>query len=120
MIESYEEYIKGCYDCRPNEEECHIKENEYERSIQIRCKFPKTIKKRTYIVSEFGPVTMDAVEEFLALHALKKPIDIAATSGRWEGRPFCLFTTDDVEITLEDEEFIDDYKKHLRLVYNDE
>jgi len=55
----------------------------------------------------------------MALHALKKPLDICATSGRWEGTPFLLIAEDDFEITEEDEKFIDNYKSHLILEYKE-
>ena len=104
---------------RPNEEDLHLIENEYGRSIRIRCKFPKSIKKNTQILSEFGPVTYDAMQDFMALHALKKPLSICATSGHWEGMPFLLIAEDDFEITEEDEKFIDNYKSHLVLEYKE-
>jgi len=104
---------------RPNEKDLHLTENKYGRSIKIRCKFPKSIKKNTYILSEFGPVTFDAMREFMALCALKKPLGVCATSGRWEGMPFLLIAEDDFEITEEDEKFIDNYKSHLKLEYKE-
>ena len=104
---------------RPNEEDLHLIENEYSRSIKIRCKFPRLIKKNTQILSEFGPVTFDAMREFMALRALKKPLGICATSGHWEGMPFLLIAEDDFEITEEDEKFVDNYKSHLVLEYKE-
>ena len=55
----------------------------------------------------------------MALHALKKPLSICATSGHWEGMPFLLIAEDDFEITEEDEKFIDNYKSHLILEYKE-
>lgn len=81
--------------------------------IKIRCCFPKHIKKGTYIISEFGPVTYDAMEEYKALQILKKPLIRCATTGRWEGTPFLLMATADFIITEEDEKFIQNYKKRL-------
>ena len=104
---------------RPNEEDLHLIENEYGRSIKIRCQFPRSIKKNTQILSEFGPVAFDAMREFMTLHALKKPLGVCATSGRWEGTPFLLIAEDDFEITEEDEKFIDNYKSHLVLEYKE-
>ena len=50
-------------------------------------------------MSEFGPVTYDAILEFKALRALNKPLQICATSGHWEGTPFLLYASDDIIIT---------------------
>ena len=98
---NYEHY----YNSRPNEDELRTKNN----LIEIRCRFPKTIKKNTYIKSALGPVAYDAVKEYEALRILKKPLVPCATSGRWEGTPFLLMTTEDFIITKEDEKFIQDY-----------
>lgn len=93
------------YNCRPNEEDLQTKDN----LIEIRCHFPKTIKKGKYIKSALGPVTYDAIKEYEALRILKKPLIPCATSGYWEGTPFLLITTEDFIITKEDEIFIQDY-----------
>ena len=116
-MQNKEEYAKILHNCRPDEENLPKRENEYEKGIKIRCKFPKSVKKRTYILSEFGPVTIDAVKEFLALRALGKPLEVCATSGHWEGQPFLVRAVEDFEITEEEEIFIDEYKSHLRLMY---
>lgn len=98
------------YNCRPNEEDLQTKDN----FIEIRCRFPKTIKKGKYIKSAFGPVSYDAILEFKALRALKKPLQICATSGHWEGTPFLLYASDDIIITKQDEKFIQDYIKDYK------
>ena len=56
-----------------------------------------------------GPITYDAMKEYEALRILKKPLVSCATSGRWEGTPFLLITTEDFIITKNDEIFIQDY-----------
>lgn len=93
------------YNCRPNEDDLQTRND----LIEIRCRFPKTIKKNTYIKSALGPVTYDAIKEYEALRLLKKPLAVCATSGHWEGTPFLLITTEDFVITKEDEKFIQDY-----------
>ena len=94
------------YNCRPNEDDLRTTKNNL---IEIRCHFPKTIKKDTYIKSALGPVTYDAMKEYEALQILQKPLASCATSGRWEGTPFLLITTEDFIITKKDEKFIQDY-----------
>lgn len=81
--------------------------------IKIRCNFPKAIKKGTYIISEFGPVTYDAMQEYKALRILKKPLIYCAVTGRWEGTPFLLMATEDFVITEEDEKFIKKYRMEV-------
>ena len=97
---------KHLYNSRPEEKDLLSKDK---TCLKIRCHFPKTIKKGTYIKSAFGPVSYDAILEFKALCALKKPLQICATSGYWEGTPFLLYASDDIIITEEDEKFIQDY-----------
>lgn len=111
MKQNYINY-KHLYGTRPEEKDLL---SEDKTCLKIRCHFPKTIKKGTYIISEFGPVTYDAVLEFKALHALKKPLHICATSGHWEGIPFLLYASDDVIITEKDEEFIQKYIKDYNI-----
>ena len=112
MMKQNEKYYyinyKHLYNNRPEEKDLLSEDKTY---LKIRCHFPKTIKKGTYVISEFGPVTYDAVLEFKALRALKKPLHACATSGHWEGIPFLLYASDDVIITEEDEKFIQDYLK---------
>lgn len=111
VIEQYHTNYKHLYDTRPEEKDLL---SEDKTCLKIRCHFPKTIKKGTYIVSEFGPVTYDAILEFKALRLLKKPLHRCATSGRWEGIPFLLYVSDDVIITEKDEEFIQNYIKDYK------
>lgn len=108
IIDSTECYIDydAFYDDRPNEEDLQIRDG----VIGIRCSFPKTIKKGKYVRSALGPVTYDAVKEFEALHILKKPLVVCATTGYWEGTAFLLMATEDFVITREDEVFIQNYK----------
>lgn len=103
------------YNSRPEEKDiCFEKDSLNRTYLKIRCQFPKTIKKGTYIISEFGPASYDAILEFKALRALKKPLQICATSGHWEGTPFLLYASDDVIITKQDEKFIQNYIKDYR------
>lgn len=106
---------KHLYNSRPEEKDLLSKTDCLGKVyLKIRCHFPKTIKKGTYIISEFGPVTYNAVLETKALFALNKPLQICATSGYWEGVPFLLYASDDVIITEEDEKFIQDYIKDYK------
>ena len=102
-----------CYKNRPTEEDLQTENN----IIKVRCSFPKTIKKGKYIISAVGPVTYDIMKEYEALQILRKPLASCAVTGRWEGTPFSLITTDDFIITREDEEFIQDYI-HNKKVFN--
>ncbi len=108
VVEQYYINYKHLYNIRPEEKDLL---SEDKTCLKIRCHFPKTIKKGTYIISEFGPVTHDAILEFKALRLLKKPLHSCATSGRWEGIPFLLYASDDIIITEKDEEFIQKYIK---------
>lgn len=108
---------KHLYNTRPEEKDLLSEDKTH---LKIRCRFPKTIKKGTYIVSEFGPVTYDAVLEFKALHALKKPLQFCATSGHWEGMPFLLYASNDVIITEKDEEFIQKFLKRYKTMTDKE
>lgn len=109
----YEYYYK----IRPNENDLENINN----CIKIRTCFPKTIKKGTYIISAFPVISFDAMKEFYILQSLlKKPLEICATTGRWEGTPFSIYTTDNITITLEDEKLIQDYKFKVRFQYINE
>ena len=101
----YEHYYK----CRPNLDDLKIVDNGHDKCIEIRTIFPKTIKKGMYIRSALGPVAYDAVKEYEALYLLHKPLYPCAVTGHWEGMPFLLIAEEDIEITLEDEKFIQDY-----------
>ena len=104
---------KDYHQHRPSEEEFKISEYDNgKRYIEIRTIFPKNIRKNTYIISALGPVSYDTVLEAQALFALKKPLQVCATSGHWEGTPFLLYTKDDFFITEEDEKFIYNYKRN--------
>lgn len=114
-IEQYYINYEHCYKCRPEEKDiCFEKDSLNRTYLKIRCQFPKTIKKGTYIESAFGPASYDAILEFKALRALKKPLQICATSGHWEGTPFLLYASDDIIITKQDEKFIQNYIKDYR------
>lgn len=96
---------KHFYNCRPNEEDLK-KDN---GNIYVKGRFPKTITKGTYILSEYPYVAYDIIREFQVLRQiLHKPIVICATSGYWEGNAFLLQAEDDVVITEEDEKIIQD------------
>lgn len=103
------DYYEHWYKYRPEEED--LKQDDV---IRIRTLFPKTIKKDTYITSAFPVVSYDAMKECYILYCiLHKPLMICATTGRWEGTPFLLVTTDDFIITLEDEKIIQQYKSKI-------
>lgn len=112
----YKEYIKYIHQYRPTENNL---DKTTDNDIFLKCKFPKTIKKGTYIHSAFPVVSYDLVIEMLALLRLSKPIQVCATSGRWEGTPFLLYVKDDFDIDLNDEEFIEKFKRKARIIYND-
>ena len=108
------------YEGRPNKEDlkCGI-DGLGKEVIYIRTKFPKKIKKDTYILSEFGPVSYDAILEFHVLKILlKKPLSVCPTSGRWEGMPFLLITTDDFSINKEEDYFIEQHKRDFSINYS--
>lgn len=111
VIEQYYINYEHLYNTRPEEKDLL---SEDKTCLKIRCQFPKTIKKGTYIKSAFGPASYDAILEFKALRTLKKPLQICATSGHWEGTPFLLYASDDVIITKQDEKFIQNYIKDYR------
>ena len=115
VVEQYYINYEHLYNSRPEEKDICFEKDCLDRTyLKIRCQFPKTIKKGTYIISEFGPASYDAILEFKALRALKKPLQICATSGHWEGTPFLLYASDDIIITKQDEKFIQDYIKDYR------
>jgi hypothetical protein len=102
------------YKCRPEENSLKDKPG----NIRIRCVFPKTIQKGTYILSAFPAISFDAVKEFYVLYKiLKKPFQICATSGKWEGTPFLVYAKDDIIITLEDEKIIQETQLNLEDIY---
>jgi hypothetical protein len=98
------------YNCRIEEKDC--KKDHYPNYdvIFLNGQFPKTIKKGTMILSEQPYVAYDLMKETMALFELNKPLQVNATSGHWYGTPFFLSTTDDFEITLDDEIFIQNYQ----------
>lgn len=115
VVEQYYIDYEHLYNSRPEEKDiCFEKDSLNKTYLKIRCQFPKTIKKGTYIISAFGPVTYNAVLETKALLALNKPLQICATSGHWEGVPFLLYASDDIVITKQDEKFIQNYIKDYR------
>ena len=115
VVEQYYINYEHFYNSRPEEKDiCFEKDSLNRTYLKIRCQFPKTIKKGTYIKSAFGPASYDAILEFKALRALKKPLQICATSGHWEGTPFLLYASDDIIITKQDEKFIQNYIKDYK------
>ena len=115
VIEQYYIDYEHLYNSRPEEKDiCFEKDSLNRIYLKIRCQFPKTIKKGTYIKSAFGPVSYDTILEFKALRALNKPLQICTTSGHWEGTPFLLYASDDIIITKQDEKFIQNYIKDYR------
>lgn len=89
VVEQYYINYEHFYNSQPEEKDIYFEKDSLNRTyLKIRCQFPKTIKKGTYIKSAFGPASYDAILEFKALRALKKPLHICATSGHWEGTPF--------------------------------
>jgi len=114
-----EEYIQHCYKYRPDI--YLVEEDQVYPTIKIRTQFPKFIKKDTCVISAFGVASYDAMKEFYILKKiLHKPLIVGATSGRWEGTPFLVYTIDDFFITLEDEKIIQDYEGRVHFTMKDE
>ncbi len=87
-------------------------------TLSLRTCYPKTIPNGTMIVSD-EYLSYDLMKETMALFKLGKPLQVCATTGKWEGSPFLLKVTDDFEITKEDDRFIRDYVYGLRFEYHE-
>ena len=77
--------------------------------IKVEGHFPKNIPKNTYILSKYPYVSYRIMNEFKALRKLNKNIAVCPTSGHWEGDAFLLRAEEDIFITEEDENFIENF-----------
>ena len=89
--------------------------------IGIKNVFPSFIKKGTFITSYDGIVSYDTMIEFIILvSVLHKPFGIVSQD--WydpdRGTPFLAQAIEDIEITIEDEKIIEEYRHKAKIVFN--